>query len=331
MIRQELAVAVTVSLLLAIAGCAPIAVGPAATGQPSAAPPSGTSGTSGTSETSGLPAGALGAAASAVADSTPSPAALRVLASIPEPLTPVQRALVPNSLNPSRPQKPPEPAAAPSDTLPRRHVMPAPEAASDTLRIERSPEVETSPVPIPAPTQPLGSRPSPVVMPDTAGAAPGAVEPAPAGSTAGGPAGTAAPAGQPPAGESPASTESHTGAAAGPAGTGGKGPCWRIQVAAPVEREKAESRLEAAQSLLVVPMAIVIEKGLFKVRTRDCMAHDAAEALKKRAVESGFADVFLVDTSAPAAGTKSGTLHPKPGQRAPQHRRLPPSKRKVGR
>ena len=103
-------------------------------------------------------------------------------------------------------------------------------------------------------------------------------------------------------------------------------------MAAPVEREKAESRLEAAQSLLVVPMAIVIEKGFFKVRTRDCMAHDAAEALKKRAVESGFADVFLVDTSAPAAaGAKPGTLHPRTGQRAPQHRRLPPSKRKAGR
>jgi len=331
MIRHELAVAVTVSLLLAIAGCAPIAVGPAATGQPSSAPPSGTAGTSGTSGTPSLPAGALGAPASAVTDSTPSPAALRVLASIPEPLTPAQQALVPNPLSPSKPQKPPGPAAAaPSDTLPRRHVMPAPEAASDTLRIERSPELETSPVPIPAPTQPLGSRPSPVVMPDTAGAAPGAGESSPAGSTAGGPAGTAPPAGRSSAGESPASTESPAGAAAGPAGTAGKGPCWRIQVAAPVEREKAESRLEAAQSLLVVPMAIVIEKGFFKVRTRDCMAHDAAEALKKRAVESGFADVFLVDTSAPAAGTKSG-LHPKTGPRAPQHRRLPPSKRKVGR
>src|SRR5207237_4725123 len=54
-----------------------------------------------------------------------------------------------------------------------------------------------------------------------------------------------------------------------------------------------------------------------------------SEALKKRAVESGFADVFLVDTSAPAAaGAKPGTLHPRTGQRAPQHRRLPP---KIGR
>jgi len=85
-------------------------------------------------------------------------------------------------------------------------------------------------------------------------------------------------------------------------------------VAAKPTRDEAGPWLEASQSQLVVPMAITIEKGLFKVRTRDCLTREAADALKKRAVDSGFADVFLVDTSAPA--------------RPVQPRRVPPSRRK---
>jgi hypothetical protein len=73
-----------------------------------------------------------------------------------------------------------------------------------------------------------------------------------------------------------------------------------VQVAAPATREEAESRLEAAQSLLVVQMTIVPEKGLFKVRTSDCMTREAADSLKRRALDSGFDGSFLVDTAAAA-------------------------------
>jgi hypothetical protein len=69
-------------------------------------------------------------------------------------------------------------------------------------------------------------------------------------------------------------------------------------VGAPLEseKEKADSRLEAAQSLLIAPFTIVPEKGYLKIRTRDCMTRETADALKKRAVDSGFSDAFLVDT-----------------------------------
>jgi hypothetical protein len=87
-------------------------------------------------------------------------------------------------------------------------------------------------------------------------------------------------------------------------------------VGAPLEseKEKADGRLEAAQSLLVVAFTIVPEKGYLKIRTRDCMTRETADALKKRAVDSGFGDAFLIDTNAPPP--------------APKHQQVPASKRK---
>ena len=82
------------------------------------------------------------------------------------------------------------------------------------------------------------------------------------------------------------------------------------------EKEKADSRRDAAQSLLMVSFTIVPEKGYLKVRTTDCMGRDAADALKKRAVESGFDGAFLVDTNAA------------PPPPAHKHQNVPASKRK---
>lgn len=96
-------------------------------------------------------------------------------------------------------------------------------------------------------------------------------------------------------------------------------------MAAPVERAEADSRLEAAQSLLVVPMAIVVEKGFFKVRTRECLTREAADAIKKRAIDSGFAGAFILDTNAPPS---RDALSPHPAGTRAGHRRVPPSKRK---
>jgi hypothetical protein len=75
------------------------------------------------------------------------------------------------------------------------------------------------------------------------------------------------------------------------------------------EKDKADSRREAAQSLLMTPFTIVPEKGYLKIRTSDCMSRDAADALKKRAVDSGFDDAFLLDTHAAAPAAAPATKH----------------------
>lgn len=90
--------------------------------------------------------------AAAAVDSTPSPAALAVLASIPEPLGP---AATPAPA--TRPARPAAPAKAPEPA-----VQAAPEAAFDTLRTEVP---ASGDVPVPAPTRPLGA---PTVAPPVA-------------------------------------------------------------------------------------------------------------------------------------------------------------------
>ncbi len=181
-------------------------------------------------------------------DSTPSSDAERVLATIPEPLSAAQQ------------QLPPRDAALPV------RAVPAPEAAYDTLRVERSPDDGAAATPVPAPTSTLGSTPPVrVAAPDTT---------------------VSRPAASPPAATTPSAPPLATPAS--------PDPCWRLQVAAPAERDKAESRLAAGQSLLVVPMVIESERGLFKVRTRDCMTRAAAHALKKRATDTGFVGAFVL-------------------------------------
>ena len=212
------------------------------------------------------PAAPRNAATAARNDSLPSPDAERVLATIPEPLSASQ-------------QVPPDSS--------RRRSFVAPEAAYDTLRAEAQDGGATA-VPVPAPT-PVAAAPVVTFAPPESTAR--AVPVSPPATSAPAPA-AASPAPSPPAPSAPAAS----GAAPSPA----PGPCWRVQVAAPATREEAESRLEAAQSLLVVKMTIVPEKGLFKVRTSDCMTREVADSVKRRALDSGFDGSFLVDTSAPA-------------------------------
>jgi hypothetical protein len=257
-----------VALVACATGCAPVAKPPTS----AAPPPASGSPTAGP----GTPASKPAASASR-SDSLPSPDAERLLATIPEPLSPSQQ--------------------VPPDSTKRRAIA-APEAAYDTLRVQLQ-TGEAGAVPVPAPT-PVAAAPVVTFAPpeSTSRAAPPA--PAPASAAPG----TTAPEPAP-----PAATPSAAPAAA--AGTGAtapsSGPCWRVQVAAPATRAEAESRLEAAQSLLVVPMAIVPEKGLFKVRTSDCMTRETADSVKRRALDSGFDGSFLVDTAAapkPAAPKK---------------------------
>jgi len=68
--------------------------------------------------------------------------------------------------------------------------------------------------------------------------------------------------------------------------------CWRVQVAAPKTRAEAESRKSAAESQLLIAIAIEPEKGLFKVRSRDCYGRAAADHLRDRARASGFTGAF---------------------------------------
>lgn len=249
------------TLVAAVAGCAPVAKPPAsATPPPRATSPASAPGSSAPKSSS----------ASARSDSLPSPDAERLLATIPEPLSPSQQ-------------------VAPDSTKPRS--VPAPEAGYDTLRVQPQ-GGEVSSVPVPAPT--------PVV------AAP-VVTFAPTESTL-----HTAPVASAPATTAPAAPDTVSRASGAAASSGAappvSGPCWRVQVAAPATRAEAESRLETAQSLMVVKMTIVPEKGLFKVRTSDCMTRDAADALKRRALDTGFAGSFLVDTAAT----------PKPSSPAPK-------------
>jgi hypothetical protein len=275
-LRRELGLTLAALLAVSATGCASMATkpGPAAAGAP---PASAThvpahSSSPGTASSTSPPTAAIDS-------TTPSPAAQRVLGSIPEPLTPAQQALSAQA------------APAAVDTSRMRAVAPA--AAYDSLQA----------APVPAATQPLGTETSTVTM-DTASAAPAlsaaggaATSTAAAGAAAGAPTGAAA---APTASTAPASSTAAT-----------SGPCWRLQVGAPLasEKDKADSRREAAQSLLMTPFTIVPEKGYLKIRTGDCMSRDAADALKKRAVDSGFGDAFLLDTNAAAPAAAPATKH----------------------
>ena len=195
--------------------------------------------------------------ATAAPDTVPSPEARGVLATIPEPLAPGERV--------------PPPAVAPG-----RGVISGPAAtpAESTETAAGEPETSRSEIPVPTPTPVLGERPLPQVVSS---------------------ADTSAPASAPPAGllpPPPANEHPRAGAARG--GHASRDTCWRVQIAAPSERAKAQRYLEAGQSQLLVPLVIEKENGLFKVRTRDCLGQQAADVLKRRALDAGFTGVFRV-------------------------------------
>lgn len=279
----ELAMLATVVFMLAGCATAPAQTGTAA---PAAPPPARTS----------TPAVARiePRREVVVRDSTPSADALRVLEAIPEPLSPGQRVPPPPSTNRSSTAAVPRtPVRAPEAAFDTLRVGEAPvrasEAASDTLRAGT--ESDSAGVPVPSLTQPLGNGPGgALTMPDTLPpplAAPPIADPV-------------KPVVTPP---SPAPSANE--------------PCWRLQVAAPAEKPKAESRRDAAQSLLTVPFTIQFEKGLYKVRTRDCMTRSAVDALKRRAADSGFEGVFVVDTHAkPPAPVRKPAVRATPRKKA---------------
>ena len=194
-------------------------------------------------------------AAPAAIDSTPSREALAVLNSIPEPLgRPSDRPNVAGAVPADR-----APARAPLDTAAR---APAATAVAAPTGSASSAPTDSAGVPVPEPTRPLGDRP-------------GAL------SSAALPESLAAPAAAPPASATPPPT-----APVSP------DSCWRVQVAAPPERERADRLADAARSQLVIAMVVEHEGGLYKVRAKDCLTAVAADDLKRRAIATGFDGAF---------------------------------------
>lgn len=257
------------SLLALAAGCAPIPQGTPLPGKPVTA------------------RGAPGAAAAnpavtpfhVPADSTPSPEALRVLASIPEPLRPEER------VPPAQVVR-----AAPAGTVASPAPRETPAAAPDTSVVPA--DTSSASIPVPSPTPVLGERLSRLwsagadtgiadtTRPPARAANPGREERDRSGGSA-----------PPRASSSPGVT---AGAAPGspasrPAPPGG---CWRVQIAAPVKRAEAEKKRAAAESLLLLPVVVEHEAGLWKIRTRDCFERSVADGIRTRAKGSGFAGAF---------------------------------------
>lgn len=162
--------------------------------------------------------------------------------------------------------KPPAPTApAGVDSTPSEEALAVLRTIPEPLA-EPSGNPDSVHVPVPSPTQPLGDREG-------------------AHATAALPESLAAPP------SSPAPAAPNLGAAPA-APTSPPDSCWRVQVLAPPERDRADRMAEAARSQLLIPFVIERESGLFKVRTRDCMSGAAANDLRRRAMESGFTGAF---------------------------------------
>lgn len=168
-------------------------------------------------------------------------------------------ATIPEPLTPAERVPPPAAGAGSGAGAAAGGAAAAARAAEEALRAAAPAIVaEDTLIPVPAPTQPLGDRPgaAPRVLPDTIPALP-------------------PPAAAPPAAALPDS-------------------CWRVQVAAPTDREEADLKRQAAESVLLVPFEIHEEKTRFKVRNRDCLGRHAADQLRRRAISSGFEGSFPV-------------------------------------
>lgn len=63
-------------------------------------------------------------------------------------------------------------------------------------------------------------------------------------------------------------------------------------MAAPPEPERAQALRAAAESQLDLAWVVERERGLHKVRTRDCLGAEAADRLRRRAEAAGFAGAF---------------------------------------
>lgn len=213
---------------------------------------------------------------SAVVDTHPSANAQKVLQTIPEPLGSNDRVAPP-----AVPRVGAASLAAPVDSTQG-------EAVSDSSGTDDIIEAETdsSSVPLPEPREVLGDFSLPQLIPDSLFA--------PASN-----AGAVVPTG------------GYGGIGAAPSSAAAVHPdsCWGVQLAAPAEAGRAEALRSVAQSVLMIPMTIDVSGGRHRVRTRDCLNAESSEKLRRRAIDSGFADAFRTGggITTPAAGTRPGT------------------------
>lgn len=161
---------------------------------------------------------------------------------------------IPEPLGPGERVAAPSKAAIAADTSAAQDSAGVAPAAGDSAQ-----------VPTPAPTQALGDRPGSL---------------------------TSTPPSSPPSSAPAAAAAAASSAAA--VKSVNPDSCWRVQVGAPPEEDKANAVRAAAQSQLQVPFVIEVEGGLRKVRTRECLDMAAADLLRRRAVAAGFEGAFRI-------------------------------------
>jgi hypothetical protein len=168
----------------------------------------------------------------------------------------------------------PEPLPA-SERVPARTpaVTETPDAHDSTTAPADSSGAGTdADVPVPEPTRPLGDRPRPPLADSSAVSSPAAT-PSPA----------------------PAPAPPH----AAPSTPAKPDTCWRLQVAAVPEADRADRLKRGAESQLEVACVVQKEKTLYKVRTRDCFDAAAVERLRARAKAVGLTGAFRFRDRAP--------------------------------
>jgi cell division septation protein DedD len=76
------------------------------------------------------------------------------------------------------------------------------------------------------------------------------------------------------------------------------GGCWQVQITAVSEPDRARDLAAQEASRLGVPVHVVTENGLAKVRAgEDCLSYDDATKLRDRARDSGYPGAFVIRQS----------------------------------
>jgi cell division septation protein DedD len=195
----------------------------------------------------------------AVIDSTPSSEAREVLNSIPEPIAAADRVPAPTGPTTASPGTTVSGTPSGSSGAPAQDTQPGispPVTATPDSGASAADTVQAD-VPVPEKTQPLGERPG--------GNVPAITD------------SMMRPRTPPPAPEAVAKSDT----------------CWRVQIAARKDKTTAENLRNAAHSQLMLNFVVDREGGMYKVRSRDCMVRSQADAVRTRAVQSGFKGTFL--------------------------------------
>jgi len=76
---------------------------------------------------------------------------------------------------------------------------------------------------------------------------------------------------------------------------GGPGGCWQVQITAVSDPDRARDLAAQESSRLGVPVHVVNENGLAKLRAGDdCLSYDDATKLRDRFRDSGYPGAFVI-------------------------------------